>query len=63
MKIAKEMRRLLVSGADLYEDVAKKREVLMNYCDTCRHTLSGEKVEISVAELAAKPQGEGRLDA
>ena len=53
VKIAKEMKQLLVSGADLYEDVAKKREVLMNYCETCRHTLSGEKVEISVAELAA----------
>ena len=53
VKIAKEMQQLLVSGADLYDDVAKKREVLMNYCETCRHTLSGEKVEISVAELAA----------
>mgnify|MGYP000378239329 CR=1 FL=1 len=57
VKIAKEMQQLLVSGADLYEDVAKKREVLMNYCDTCRHTLSGEKVEISVAELAANLKG------
>ena len=29
----------------------------MNYCETCRHTLSGEKVEISVAELAANLKG------
>ena len=42
VKIAKEMQQLLVSGADLYDDVAKKREVLMNFCETCRHTLSGE---------------------
>ena len=57
VKIAKEMQQLLVSGADLYDDVAKKREVLMNYCETCRHTLSGEKVEISVSELAANLKG------
>ena len=57
VKIAKEMQQLLVSGADLYDDVAKKREVLMNYCETCRHTLAGEKVEISVSELAANLKG------
>lgn len=50
--IAKEMQQLLVGGTDLYEDVEKKREVLMNYCETCRHTLSGEKAEIDVLELA-----------
>ncbi len=51
VEIAKEMELLLSSGKELYEDVAKKRELLMRYCDTCRHTLSGEKTEIAIDTL------------
>ena len=57
VEIAKEMELLLASGTELYEDVAKKRELLMQYCDTCRHTLSGEKTAVAIDTLIDNLRG------
>jgi cellobiose phosphorylase len=49
----KEMEILLNHDLSLFDDIAKKQELLNNYCNTCRHTVSGEVMEISCEELAA----------
>ncbi|MGN0368252.1 MAG: GH36-type glycosyl hydrolase domain-containing protein [Wujia sp.] len=53
IKIAKEMEMLLATGKELYDSVSAKRDLLMKYCETCRHTLSGQKVEVEITALAA----------
>lgn len=55
--IAKEMQALLATGDDLYNSADAKRQLLMDYCETCRHTLSGEKVAVAIDELMANLQG------
>lgn len=48
----KEIELLLADNTILYDDIAGKNELLRKYGDTCRHTLSGEQVEILAADLA-----------
>ncbi|MHB8127738.1 MAG: GH36-type glycosyl hydrolase domain-containing protein [Mobilitalea sp.] len=50
---AKEIELLLTEDDNLYENSAKKQELLTNYCNSCRHTISGDILEISCAELAS----------
>ncbi len=57
IKIAKEMEALLNEDVAMYENVDAKRSLLMDYCNTCRHTLSGEKVDVEVEALAANLTG------
>lgn len=52
ISLFKELHILLADDPDLYEDVKRKQALLHNYCDICRHTISGEKVAISCLELA-----------
>lgn len=48
----KEIKQLLEDDLQLYDNVEAKKELLKKYCDTCRHTISGEQIEISSLELA-----------
>lgn len=48
----KEIELLLADNTVLYDDIAGKNELLKKYCDTCRHTVSGEQAEVSASELA-----------
>lgn len=52
ISIAEEMNALLSTGADLYESIEKKQNLLKTYCENCKHTVSGRKTEVSVEELA-----------
>jgi cellobiose phosphorylase len=53
VSLAKEIELLLADEEELYDTVTKKQELLKAYCETCRHTISGEQVEISCEVLAA----------
>lgn len=57
VKLAKEMGLLLADDKAMYEDVQAKRELLMNYCNICRHILSGDKVEIDIDKLIENLKG------
>lgn len=50
--IAKEIQLLLIEDTDLYEDIVQKQNLLAEYCNSCRHTISGEVFEISCEALA-----------
>jgi len=52
ISLLKEMEILLTDKEDLYEDVTRKQQLLRNYCEKCRHTVTGERMEISCEELA-----------
>ncbi|MDF2538681.1 MAG: cellobiose phosphorylase-like protein [Herbinix sp.] len=49
----KELAILLADDDKLYDSIEGKQELLKEYCDSCRHTISGENFEISCEELAA----------
>lgn len=51
--IAEELLLLLEDKEELYNDVTSKQSVLYNYCEVCRHTISGLKAKISCIALAA----------
>ena len=52
VSIAKEMEILLRDDAALYEQPEDKLQLLRQYTQNCEHKISGEKVEISLEELA-----------
>lgn len=59
IEVAKELLVLLSDDISLYEDVARKQELLKNYCYSCNHNISGEKVRITCKELADNLQSKG----
>ncbi|WMJ87296.1 GH36-type glycosyl hydrolase domain-containing protein [Anaerocolumna sp. MB42-C2] len=50
--LLKEISLLLADNTELYDNTAKKQELLYHYCRECKHTVSGDKIEISCKELA-----------
>lgn len=50
-EISGELEILLCEKEELYDSAEQKRQLLMKYCDACRHELSGEKVKISMGRL------------
>jgi cellobiose phosphorylase len=50
--IAKEMEVLLADEESLYNDISAKQELLKKYCNSCKHTISGDLFEITCEELA-----------
>ncbi len=53
VSMAEEMAILLSRGTDLYESIEKKQSLLKDYCQTCKHTITGKRIEVSIEELAA----------
>lgn len=51
IKIAKEMEILFSQNRDIYSLVEAKQEVLSGYLLSCRHSISGEQVEVTLAQL------------
>lgn len=43
LELFAEIEPLLQTGTDLYEDIARKKEVLSQYCQSCFHNISGRK--------------------
>lgn len=52
VSILKELEILLADDIELFDDISKKQSLLKNYCETCRHIISGEMMTISCKELA-----------
>lgn len=48
----KEIEQLLCDDLDTFEDITRKQKILTNYCEACRHTISGEKILLSCVSLA-----------
>lgn len=51
VKLSKELLLLLSKDISLYQDIQRKREVLLQYCHSVEHDCSGETVELSLNEL------------
>lgn len=52
VSILKEMELLLTDDETLYESAEAKQKLLEQYCEQCRHYVSGEKIKIDTAWLA-----------
>ncbi len=50
--VFRELQLLLEDGENLYNDTKEKQDLLRRYCETCRHNISGETVELSTELLA-----------
>lgn len=46
IELLKEIEPLLQTGEELYEDIEGKKEVLAEYCRTCFHRVSGQKIQL-----------------
>jgi cellobiose phosphorylase len=53
LSLIKELQLLLADDLELYNNITKKQELLREYCNTCRHTITGEQLVISCEELSA----------
>ena len=51
--ILKEMLPLLKDDAAIYDSIEGKNKVLADYCESVKHSVSGEKQAVSVDELVA----------
>ena len=51
LSLSAEMIHLLEDDENLYESIERKQEVLKAYMDTCRHDVSGKKIEVSIDKL------------
>ena len=52
ISIAREMGMLLDCPTEIYDNIDAKQTLLYDYCNKCRHTLSGNKISISCDKLA-----------
>lgn len=46
IELLEEIAPLLQTGSELYEDAARKKELLENYCESCFHQVSGRTIGI-----------------
>jgi cellobiose phosphorylase len=52
VSVAEELSLLIESDSTIYDDSTAKRNLLMKYCDSCRHSLSGKRKELDTLRLA-----------
>lgn len=52
ISVMKEMQLLLKDQNEVYESVLAKQTLLKKYTDFCSHTVSGDKVAVTIEELA-----------
>lgn len=51
IEVLEEIVPLLQMGTDLYEDIARKTELLKKYCESCFHQVSGRKTGIDSKQV------------
>ncbi|WP_066716674.1 GH36-type glycosyl hydrolase domain-containing protein [Clostridium sp. Marseille-P299] len=51
--VAKEMELLFTDQSTLYKSIRMKKSLLDSYCESCKHTISGEKVRIKTELVIA----------
>lgn len=52
VELAEEMLMLLQDDEALYDSIEAKQKLLKDYCEKCRHTISGKKTAVNIEELA-----------
>lgn len=60
VELAEEMYPLFVDNRELYEDICGKVELLRSYTEKCKHTVTGAKVSIPLAELKGSLRSKGQ---
>ncbi|MCF0185205.1 MAG: cellobiose phosphorylase, partial [Bacteroidaceae bacterium] len=53
VKLLAEMAPLMLMDVSKYGDIKLKKDVLEQYCASCKHTVSGDRVEVSINMLIA----------
>lgn len=51
-ELLEELQTLLIDDPNVYEDVRLKKSILEQYVQRCRHSVTGRKVSVPLAELA-----------
>lgn len=51
IELLEEIAPLLQTGSELYEDIARKKELLENYCESCFHQVSGRTIGIGSEQV------------
>ena len=51
-ELLEELRGLLTDDTGSFDDIRKKQQILSDYCNLCRHTVSGRRVAYSLSALA-----------
>ena len=52
VELFEELEVLLADDIELFDDIARKQSLLRQYCDTCRHKISGKTFTVSCERLA-----------
>lgn len=60
IELAKEME-VLIDNEDFYGDCKKKQSILVEYCMSTKHKVSGEKISIPARTLSKALRGMGRF--
>lgn len=58
--LAEELQGLLTGNNEVYDNVEEKQNILKNYCDKCKHNISGKVVDISCDELISNIEGKAK---
>ncbi len=59
VELAEEILPLLVDNATFYEDIRGKVQLLQEYTENCKHTVSGRKASVSLPELKKSLRSKG----
>lgn len=51
IELAEELQLLLTGNNEVYDNVEEKQSILKNYCDKCKHNISGKVANIDCDEL------------
>ncbi|NLZ81931.1 MAG: cellobiose phosphorylase, partial [Clostridiales bacterium] len=51
--LLKELEPLINTDSAIYDVVKDKQDLLLSYCNSCKHTVSGDEILISCEELSA----------
>lgn len=52
VELLEEIKILLESDVEVFDDIGKKQKIIASYMGWCRHTVSGKRISISLSALA-----------
>ncbi|WP_270566574.1 GH36-type glycosyl hydrolase domain-containing protein [Clostridium beijerinckii] len=60
IELAEELQLLLTGNNEVYDSVEEKQNILKNYCDKCKHNISGKVANIDCDELISNIEGKAK---
>ena len=60
IELAEELQVLLTGNNEVYDNVEEKQKILKDYCDRCRHNISGKVINIDCGELISNIEGKAK---